>query len=223
MVFVDGIGYPALEGDCGKLRGAWEGHFYVARAVRFQERQLVASEWPNLAQFLCDDSGNAAYGSRSFIASVPVSGHGVAKIEAFDGIREVTHEVSTAQFAIRKNLEAQIFLFGEHPQDVLILEGAKFLCAAGVASGREQVGWSEKTAYLVSAKGVRHDGLDLSPKLDPASGSMTVPKLAGPRLSVLESLAAKSKSKGIFLARSGPTNLSVGPAMPRAAMTRPPL
>ncbi|HXJ42342.1 MAG TPA: hypothetical protein VNH18_23885, partial [Bryobacteraceae bacterium] len=61
---------------------------------------------------------------------------------------------------------------------MLILELAEaFSVCAGVARF-QQIGRPEKTAYVVSAKGVRHDGLDLSPKLEPASGSMTVPKLA---------------------------------------------
>ena len=223
VIFVNGVGDAAFEGDGRKLRGAWQGHFDRAGSVRFCKGQLVAGERADLAKFFGDDAGDGADGSRSGIAGVPASRDGVAEIEAFDGVGEVAHEIAAAQFSIGENLEAEFLLFCENAEDVLVLEPAK---AFGVRAGLarlQQIGRPEQTAYVVSANGVRHVLLVLPPKLDAASGSMTVPKFAGPRLKDLESLAAKSRSKGIFFSRSGPTNRSVGPAMPRAAMTRPPL
>ena len=123
MIFVDGIRNAALERNSGKLRRARQSHFNVAGAVRFHERQFVAGERSHLAQFFCDDAGDVADGSRAFVAGIPVSGDGVAEVEAFDSVREVAHEVAAAQFAVGENFEAEFLLLREHAEDVLILEG----------------------------------------------------------------------------------------------------
>src|SRR5580658_9107666 len=192
MIFVDGIGNAALEGNGGELRSARQSHFDVARTVGFQEWQLVPGERSDLAQLPGDDACNAADGSRAFITGVPITSNGVAEVETFDGVGEVAHEIAAAEFAVGEDVKAKFFLLREDAEDMVVFESAKFLGAARSLPGLKQIRGPQETAYLVSAKDVRHDRLVLSPKLEPASGSMTVPKVAGPRLSLLEMRAAKS-------------------------------
>ena len=147
----------------------------------FSEGQLVAGQGADLTKLFSDNAGDAADGSGALVSRAPFSSDGIAEVETLDGLGEIAHEIAAAKFAICENFEAEFFLFGEDALDVPIFEFAETLgICVGLASF-EQIGRPEQTAYLVSAKGIRHD-LDLSPKLDPASGSTTVPKLAGQRL-----------------------------------------
>src|SRR5580658_1129881 len=107
MIFVDSIGDAALEGDGGKLRGARESHFDVARTVGFQEWQFVPGERSHLTQLLCDDAGDAADGSCAFITGVPISGDGVAEVESFDGIGKIAHKIAAAQFTVGEYFKAK--------------------------------------------------------------------------------------------------------------------
>src|ERR1700722_20620238 len=131
MVLVAGICNAALEGDRRKLGGAWQRHFDVTRAVRFQERQLVAGERPYLVQLFGHDACDATDRSGSFISRFPVSGYGIAEIETFDGVREVTPEIAAAQFSIGKNFKIEFLLFRQHTLDVLILKGVQLLVISG--------------------------------------------------------------------------------------------
>jgi hypothetical protein len=151
----------------------------------FGEGQLVAGQGTDLTKPFSHDAGDAADRCGSFVSRLPFSIDGIAKVETLDGVGEVAHEIAAAKFAISENFEAQFFLFGENAPDVLVLELAEALGIGAGLAGLEQIGRPEQTAYLVSAKGVRHDDFDLSPDLDPASGAMTL--LALPRLRILES------------------------------------
>src|SRR5580700_3428545 len=156
MVFVDSVRYAALEGDRRKLRRAWQSHFNVARFVGFSERQFVAGERAHLTQLLCDDSRDAADRSCSFISSFPVSGHGVAEVEALDGVGEVAHEIAAAKFAIGENLESEFFLFGEDTLDVLVFQFPEAFGICAGLSSLEQVRWPKKTANVIGAVQYRH-------------------------------------------------------------------
>jgi|SRR5580693_1289438 hypothetical protein len=156
MVLVDSVRYAGLEGDRRKLRRAWQSHFDVTRLVGFREGQFVAGQRAHLTQLLCDDSRNTADRSCSFISSFPVSGYGVAEVEAFDGVGEIAHEIAAAKFAIGENLETEFFLFGEDTLDVLVFE---FPEAFGICAGLtclEQVRWPKKTANVIGAVRYRH-------------------------------------------------------------------
>jgi hypothetical protein len=92
----------------------------------------VAGQSANLAQLFCNDAGDAADRSGSFVSSIPVSRDSVAEIEAFNGVREIAHKIPAAQFSIGEDFEAKLFLFCKHILDVPVFELAE---AASICAG----------------------------------------------------------------------------------------
>ncbi len=97
---------------------------------------MKGSSWPvkgrTWREFSCNDARNAADRSGSFVFSFPVSRDSVAEIEAFNGVREIAHEIPAAQFAIGENFKAKLFLFCKHMLDVPVFELAE---AASICAG----------------------------------------------------------------------------------------
>jgi hypothetical protein len=56
------------------------------------------------------------------LASVPIPPHRVAQVESLDSVREVTHEISTAELTIRSSLKSELLLFRQSLQNNLVFD-----------------------------------------------------------------------------------------------------
>jgi hypothetical protein len=84
------------------------------------------------------------------LSRLPTASHRVAQVEAFNGVREIAHEISPPQLAVRENVETQFLLLCEHAENVFVLERVKPRGILSVCFARgEQVCWSQKTSNVV--------------------------------------------------------------------------
>ena len=88
----------------------------------------------------------------SRVRGVPVARQTIAEVESFDGVREIAHEVAAANFAVGKNLESKLLLFGEHAQNRGVLDFPQPLRVSGF-SRLEQFGRAEETSDVIGAVG----------------------------------------------------------------------
>ena len=99
-------------------------------ACSLRNGKLAASEWLALPQRGGDDAVDAAdlgSGRLCFVVSpFPLARYGVPEVKSFHGVGEVAHEVGAPQFAVRKDVEADLFLALKNPEDVTVFDGLEF-------------------------------------------------------------------------------------------------
>ena len=114
-----------------------------------------------------DYAGHVADRRGLALRGVPGADHGVAHVEARDGVGEVAHEVPPPQLSVRDDLEAQLSLPGQDPQDVLVLQLAQPLgIRRGDESRLQQLGRPQKAPDVVRSIACRHAPVSLA--ADPA-------------------------------------------------------
>jgi hypothetical protein len=119
------------------------------------EREFVAGEGLSLAKSRRNDAVDAADGRlwlRGLIGLIrPLASDSVAKVEAFDGIGKVAHEVGAPEFAVSKDGKADLPLSLKHAENVAIFDLSKFRGGLARASRIEQFRGPKKAADVVSA------------------------------------------------------------------------
>src|SRR5207245_2705421 len=118
---------------------------------------------------------------------LPRPRHGVAEVEARDGVGEVAHEVPPPELAIGEDLEPEVTLLLERLHDVPVLEGAEPLGVRPLGLARlEDLGGTQEAPDLVCAVWRGHGPrLSISTAVDLDGGrspARRAAKRAGPAL-----------------------------------------
>src|SRR5437867_723886 len=149
MIPVDFVGDALLKRNRRELICRRQRDLDRPRAVPPQECQLVCRHAAALAEFSRDHAGDAA--DRHPAAALPGPGHGVARVKAFNGIDQITHEVTPTQLAVGEDLKSQLFLSGEHALDVPVLHRPQALRICPLLPCFQQFSRPQKTADVISS------------------------------------------------------------------------
>ena len=85
----------------------------------------IVIEVPEGVEARGDDARDARHRHAGAAPGLPRPRHGVAEVEARDGVGEVAHEVPPPELAIGEDLEPEVTLLLERLHDVPVLEGAE--------------------------------------------------------------------------------------------------
>ena len=88
---------------------------------------------------------------RLLVVTGPCARDGVTEIKTLNSIHEVAHEIGSAQFAIGKNIKADLHLPVENAHDLAILDGLQFLSRCIHAPCFQQFRQTQKAAHMASA------------------------------------------------------------------------
>jgi hypothetical protein len=117
----------------------------------------VPGKWAYLAQLFVHDPRHAADRGFTRVAGFPCAGNSVAKVESFDRVPKIAHEIAAPEFAIREDFKSQFLLLGENALDVTVFEGAQLFRIHGRVLARlEQFGWPQETSDVVGSAGCGH-------------------------------------------------------------------
>ena len=159
-IFVDRVGDAVFERDRRKLRCAGQGDFDGPRRVLFEERKLASGKGLALLQSRGNNALDAAHGCSGglllFVIVLPFALHGVAKVESFDGVSEVAHEIGAPQLAVSEDVKPNFFLALEDTQDLLVFDGFEFRRSNVRGARADQVLRAKQAADMVGTKGRWH-------------------------------------------------------------------
>jgi hypothetical protein len=99
------------------------------------------------------------------LPSVPIPTHRVVQVESLDSVREVTHEISTAELTIGSSLKSELLLLRQSSQNNLVFDMPQRVCVSA-APGFEQSSRPKKAADVIRSEFRVHPVIRLLQRCD---------------------------------------------------------
>src|SRR5205807_3968598 len=119
MSRIDFVADALLKVDCWKLISRGQRDFDITGTVLFDESKFMAGQTPSLFNLGHNRAGHHRRPGRRAGLRLPSARNRHVFSYTLHGVIEVAHEVASAQFAITKDLEAELLLPFEHAKNVL--------------------------------------------------------------------------------------------------------